>query len=113
METAPTKTVILVKNYSDSLYELVVVKETEKCIWYTSKRNIERPERYSDESHYLPGQRIQKNSTYHDVFDTIDEAVQHIRQRYARRIEGAERSLARYKEESTKFDEAAKVLLGE
>jgi hypothetical protein len=113
MQTAPTKTMVMVLNYSDSLYELVVVKETEKCIWYTSKRNIEKPERYADESHCLPGQRIQKNSAYHDVFDTVDEAVQHIRQRYVRRIESAENTLAHYRDQSTKFDIAAKVLLGE
>jgi hypothetical protein len=107
------KTMIMVYAYSDSLYALAVVKETEKCIWYTSKHNIEREEKYANESIRLLGKRVQKNSASHDVFETVDEAVQHIRQRYARRIEGAEESLARWREQSTAFDITAKVLLGE
>lgn len=101
----------MVRHYGDTIHELEVGKETDKCLWFTSMRNVERSN--ESKTHRAPGSRILKSSAYHETFATIEEAVQHIRQRYANLIERAEESVTRYKEQSTAFDKAAIVLIGE
>lgn len=105
------KTMYFVRGYSDSIYELTVGKETDKCVWFTSMRNIEKST--ERETHCAPGSRILKSSAYHEVLPTVEEAIQFIRRRYARRIEGAEATPNHYREQSAAFEKAVVVLLGE
>lgn len=105
------KKIYMVRIYSDEIYEMTIERETEKCVWYTKISNVERKDSVWDTDKKEPV-RLLKSASFHDVFDTIDEAVQHIRQRYARAIECAEKVLQSHKDNSTKFEETAKVLLG-
>lgn len=108
------KTMFFVSQYDDRIEQLEVSKETEKCLWYTRRKKVEDgPERWSEARCGGDGVMIRKSSSGHDTFATLDEAVQNIRQRYARRIEGAEQSVVRYKEQSARFEERAQALLKE
>lgn len=107
------KTMFMVQTYSDSVYELEVVRETEKCMWYTKKRNLEKVKFLDvwEETHCHPGSRIQRSAAYHDTFETIEQAVDFIRKRYERYIERSKHAVASYTEQLQKFEQAAKVIL--
>ncbi len=109
------KTMFFVSQYNDRIEQLEVSKETEKCLWYTRRKRVESGPGDWSESRCGgdDGAMIRKSGSGHETFATLDEAVQSIRQRYARRIQGAEESVVQYTKQSRKFDERAMLLLGE
>lgn len=110
METKGTKTLFMVRFYSDSIYQLDVEKESEKCVWYWSVRKIENT-RFSWDSTYNEPLRVVKKTESHRVFVTVEECVNHIRERYRRKIEAAESTARWCREQLTEFEKVATVLL--